>query len=462
MAVLGGGAAGLATALLLGRDGHDVTLVERDPFHVGRPLDALAWERRGLPHFRQPHALIPRGRLELREQLPDVYDALLAAGAYEVDLRPKLPGPLTASDVDLQYLAVRRPLIEWALRAAVTAEPSVRVIDAVEATGLALSEGRVVGVRIGGDVLDVDVVVDAMGRRGSTRAWLAAGGHPVDEPETTDCGVIYYCRYYALRDGFELPDGLWLLSPRGDLGYMAYATFPGDNRTFASVLAVPPGVPEWRRLKNPAVYQAAVARIPVLASWVDPEGVDPITEVLPMAGLRNSIRSLDGLPPGLFVVGDAFCHTDPVLAHGLAFALIHAAAVAAALREHADLGDASRSYREAVTPSAVERYQFASALDAQRLRLWTGGRVDPAHADGDFALFSVAAAGAVAFQDADVFRAFVRRIGLLDSTEVFDRDRALHQRIEAGFARIRATPRAPAGPPEAEMRELAGTVGVTD
>ncbi len=99
--------AGLSAALLLARDGHDVTLVERDRLHVGDPTDAPSWERKGIAHFLQPHAFIPRGRLELREHLRDVYDVLLAAGAHDVDLRRKLPGscqrrsktdPLTASE----------------------------------------------------------------------------------------------------------------------------------------------------------------------------------------------------------------------------------------------------------------------------------------------------------------------------------------------------------------------------
>ncbi len=83
----------------------------------------------------QPHAFIPRGRLELREHLRDVYDVLLAAGAHDVDLRRKLPGAATPEDADLQYPAVRRPLIEWGLRRAVTAEAGIRVLDGAHVTG---------------------------------------------------------------------------------------------------------------------------------------------------------------------------------------------------------------------------------------------------------------------------------------------------------------------------------------
>lgn len=101
-----------------------------------------------------------------------------------------------------------------------------------------------------------------------------------------------------------------------------------------------------------------------------------------MAGLRNSLRSYDpALVIGFVPVGDAYCHTDPVLAHGLSFGLIHAAALAAALREHEDLGDACKSYAAAIGTAIRERYDFATNLDEQRLRMWVGEPVDFASPD---------------------------------------------------------------------------------
>lgn len=452
VAVLGGGVGGMCAALLLARDDHAVTLVERDSFDVGEPSDAPAWRRRGVPHFLQPHAFIPRGRAELREHLIDVYESLLAAGAHDVDLRPKLPGATCAEDADLQYLAVRRPLIEWGLRRAVAHDARIRVLDGAQATAMALGHGRVCGVEVDGVEVPADVVVDALGRRTSTPIWLADAGGPTGSIETADCGVIYYSRYYRQRPGFELPDGPWFLSPRGDLGYLGYASFPGDNRTFAAVMAVPPGVKEWRGLNDAGAFEAAVARIPLLRSWVDPAGVEPVTDVMPMAGLRNSIRHCEPEAAiGLMPVGDAVCHTDPVLAHGLAFAIVHAVALAGALRSHDDLADAGAAYAAEVMPAIRERYTFAAEVDAQRHRMWLGQSVDPAHRDGDYALFTVVAAGAAATVDPDVFRVFIRRIGLLDSTQVLDGDKAMQLRIEEVFQQLLATPRPPQGPPRDEM-----------
>jgi 2-polyprenyl-6-methoxyphenol hydroxylase-like FAD-dependent oxidoreductase len=446
--VLGGGVAGLAAALLLARDGHRVTVVERDPLSLGAPDEAPGWPRKGIPHFLQPHAFIPRGRLELRSRFADVYADLLAAGAQEVDLRRKLPGDLLPADEVLQYLGARRPLLEWALRRAVTAEPRITVRDGEHVRGLAVEDGRVTGVLLDGGAVPADVVVDALGRRTPTPQWLAEQGLPT-ETEHSDCGVVYYSRYYRCRPGFDLPDEPFLLSPRGDLGYFAYSTFPGDNGTFATVLAVPPGVAEWRLLREETAYEAVVARIPSLAAWADPSGVDPITDVLPMAGLRNSLRHWS-TEAGLLPVGDAAAHVDPVLAHGLAFALVHADALSTALREHDDPVDRATAYAGAIRRELRERFDLATALDAQRLRMWLGQPVDFSSADGDYALFSQLAAGAAATMDPDVFRVFLRRIGLLDSTAVLDDDPALHRRIEQLFTEMRAVPR-PRPPSREEM-----------
>lgn len=153
--VLGGGVAGLSSALLLARDGHRVTLVERDAVVVGDAQASPTWERRGIPHFLQPHLLIPRGRLELLQEMPDVYESLIGAGARDVDPARRLSGPRQAGDEELQYLAVRRPLIEWALRRAVRTEPAVEVRESTTVDSL-------------DDTGDADIVVDAMGRRTPT------------------------------------------------------------------------------------------------------------------------------------------------------------------------------------------------------------------------------------------------------------------------------------------------------
>jgi 2-polyprenyl-6-methoxyphenol hydroxylase-like FAD-dependent oxidoreductase len=193
VAVLGAGTAGLSAALALARDGHRVTLVERDPLPIGAATDALAWPRRGISHFQQPHAFIPRGRKEMRTFFPDVFAALVDAGAWDVDLRPKIRGDARAEDEELAYFAARRPLIEWALRRAALDEPDVRVMSGATATGYVADAGdppRVTGVLTTDGPIRADLVIDAMGRRSASPAWIEAfRGRPQVE-RSSDCGVI--------------------------------------------------------------------------------------------------------------------------------------------------------------------------------------------------------------------------------------------------------------------------------
>src|SRR5262249_5266211 len=135
IAVLGGGVSGLAASLALARDGHEVVLVERDEFVVGEPLDAPGWVRHGIPHFLQAHAFPSRGRRELKTHFPDVFDALIDAGADDIPLWPKLRGEHRPEDEELAILGVRRPLIEWALRRAVVAQPGIRIDSGVKVEG---------------------------------------------------------------------------------------------------------------------------------------------------------------------------------------------------------------------------------------------------------------------------------------------------------------------------------------
>lgn len=453
---MGGGVTGLATALLLARAGHTVTLLDRDDLAAGESAAAPDWRRRGVPHFLQPHAFIPRGRAELKNLLPDVYDVLIRAGADDIDVRKKLPAEPEPDDADLFYLGVRRPVIEWALRRAVLAEPGIAVRSGAQIQGIRVEHGCVSGIRVNGAEVSARVLVDALGRRSPSTHWLAESGISLPPAVSSNCGVIYYSRYYRVRNGFELPEGPWILSPRGDLGYLGFASFPGDDGTFAALLAVPTGDPDWRVLKEAAAFEAVIKEIPMIRQWVDPAGTEPIAQVLPMAGLRNSLRAFDGAQvPGLFHVGDALGHTDPVLAHGLAFGLIHAAALNAALRDYDDLRDAFAYFSAATGPELGERYELASALDEQRHRMWVGEPVDFARRDGDYALFSMVAAGAAAATDPQIFRAFVRRIGLLDSTAVLDEDVALQARIEDIFQKLIASPRPPSGPPREELLAIA-------
>jgi choline dehydrogenase-like flavoprotein len=119
--VLGAGVCGLATAMLLSRDGHQVTALERDEDSVPESPE-VAWERwarDGVAQFRQAHFLHSRGRAVLEEELPGVADALEGAGATRFDPVPLMPPSIAdraprPGDERFVSITARRPILEQA------------------------------------------------------------------------------------------------------------------------------------------------------------------------------------------------------------------------------------------------------------------------------------------------------------------------------------------------------------
>src|SRR5688500_9821517 len=150
--VIGAGVAGLGTALALGRDGHRVTVLERDatPLPEG-PSDAFWWDRRGAPQVRHSHMFLARLRNLLRDRYPDVREALLAAGATELTIAEMLPVGMDPTpfpgDEDLAMIACRRTTFEWVLRSKVLEQDHVSFRDGVSVEALLVEGERVVGIR---------------------------------------------------------------------------------------------------------------------------------------------------------------------------------------------------------------------------------------------------------------------------------------------------------------------------
>jgi 2-polyprenyl-6-methoxyphenol hydroxylase-like FAD-dependent oxidoreductase len=442
---------GLAAALGVARAGHRAVVLERDEIGPSEdPEAAFRFARRGIPHYLQPHAFLPRGRRVLRDLAPDVLEALLEAGAEAQDLASRLTGPPEEGDEDLVYLWIRRPLIEWALRRAAAAEPGVELRAGTSVAALLTDEKgtHATGVGLkGGDVVHGDLVVDALGRYRPPPAW------PRPEGTEADCGAVYYCRYFRLAYGVEHLDGgpRNPLNPRGDLGYMGFNTFRGDNRTFAVILLAPKHDRELRVLKDERAWMEACAAMRPLDVMTSADYGRPVTGVMPMGGLMNVDRTHPGIR-GVLPMGDAFCHTDPAFAYGLSFALAHGEAIGRVARGASDPAEVFDGYFEEVTPEARERYRLACEMDEARTRAWQGDAVDPTRRDGCYPLFSFVTALVASPHDDEVLRRTIRRVGLLDRTRSFDEDEGLHRRIEEIVERLaQEHPPTPAGPPRTEL-----------
>jgi 2-polyprenyl-6-methoxyphenol hydroxylase-like FAD-dependent oxidoreductase len=467
VAIVGGGMAGMLAALLLARDGHRVTVYERDDTDLPGTADEAfdGWDRRGVAHARQSHALLARLRLILRERAPDVLDALAEQGATELTIERILPPDIEdresrPGDDDLVLLCCRRLTIEWVLRRAVTAEPGVVWRGGTGVAGLIASGTDVRGLRLDdGTTVDADLVVVGGGRNSPVMEWIAQLGGPVlPIEEQSDAGIIYLSRFYRLRDGRELPlltkDGAG-----GDLGYVAFAGFYGDNRTFSITFGIPTGDRELMALRDEDAWEAAIRTLTPLEPWTAEGLAEPITGVESMARLRNRIRRfvVDGEPvvTGLVVIGDAAMATNPWYGKGCSLAGIGAEALSRALAAHGrDRVALAQAMDEALRTDMEPHYTIACRQDADRIKLHTamheGSEPDAiAAATRDFILNGLIPATRT---DPDVFRRFFRSFNMLDAPDALLNDPVVIEAASAAHAAKDQRPaRPPLGPPREEL-----------
>ena len=432
--VLGGGVCGLATALVLARDGHDVLVLERDAAPVpDSPADAWdAWRRPGVAQFHQAHYLQPRSTQLLGAVLPDVRDALLAAGALRYDVlraAPPTVGPLQRRPDDDRFVTVtaRRTTLEQVVARAAADEPRVRVERGVEVDGLVTLRGdgapHVTGVRTAsGRRVAADLVVDATGRRSPLPAWLRAAGARPPLEEATDSGFSYYTRFFRSRDG-DLPQVRGPLST--PIGSFTVLTLPADLGTWSVTLVSDSHDRPLKELRHEDVWTAVVAACPQLAHWLDGE---PITGVLPMSGVldRYTRAVVDGAPvvTGLVPVADAWACTNPSLGRGITMGLIQAVCLRDALRDGP--ADDPRAFAERwddrVESAVTPWYRATLAVDRARLaemRALRDGQV-PEPPQGRAALGPALARAAG--HDAELFRALLEIVSCLAlPAEVFSR-----------------------------------------
>lgn len=385
--VVGAGVGGLATALFAARSGHSVTVVERDDTPLPTDPDgAFDWDRHGAPQVRHSHAFLARLRNLLRDRHPDVLDALFAAGAAELRFMDMLPEHMDRTpqqgDEDLVALACRRTTFEWVLRRIVTASHGIEIMHGTPVTALCAllpaagsdlaGAPMVTGVVLAdGTTLDADVVVGAGGRRMDVPALLGEIGATIAET-TEDTGIIYMSRFFRLLDGAEFPPQVGPIG--GDLGYLRYGVFPGDNRTFSVTLAIGTDDGEMRRLLlDEDTFLTVAGALTATAPYVESDRSEPITGVEVMGGLINRRRRFldDDERPcvlGFHVVGDAHTATNPLYGRGCSLAMVQAQLLVDLLGVHGATTTGSNiersiAYEHASDAEIIPWYQAAVDMD---------------------------------------------------------------------------------------------------
>lgn len=481
--IIGGSVAGLSTALALSDQGHRVTLLEKEQLaECASPVEAFErWERRGAPQTRHSHAFLARLHNEIKQKTPALYAALIEAGADTIPFsemtREFFPdAPALPEDEEITLLACRRITFDWALRRHVQQHTDTDLRDGAEAVGLeaerdeATGLPRVTGVRVRESdgataIVPADLVVDASGRNTHLRRWLEEIDADRLEQESESCGIFYCSRFYRILDGVEPPA---MEGPIGaDLGYMKYAIFMGDSRIFSITLAASPGDDALRQVRHADVFDRAARNLPSTRRWVDPAISEPITDVHTYANLKNTLRSFvrEGRPLalGLFPIGDALMHQNPLAGRGCTLAWIAGHRLADAFAAHPEDPMAfARLLDESVSRELVPWYQSMRDQDrgaGEVAREQASGR-DPyafQREDGSIDpkayMRSLLRDGLMPAlrEDIGVLRAFMRVFNLLDAPGDIMAQPGLMQRVLAIWQQREQREPIDFGPDRSEM-----------
>ena len=418
--IIGAGVVGLGTAMLLAGDGHQVTVLERDPISPPEPVEAWErWQRPGLNQFRLPHFFLAGFRSVVDAELPEVSGALRAAGALRLNVIGDAPREMTGGwrdgDDCYELLTGRRPVVEAVIATQAAATRGVEVRRGTAVTGMVSGASalpgvpHVTGVRTrDGESIPADLVVDMSGRRSALPGWLSEIGARDPAEELEDSGFVYYGRHFRSVDGSVPP----AIGPNVmDWGTITSLTLPADNGTWAIALVTSSKDTALRPLRETGRWEAVVRGLPLVAHWLDGTPIEDGVQV--MAHLEDRYRGFvaDGRPvaTGVVAVADSWACSNPANGRGASIGMMHAVTLRDQLREVGleDPAAFAEAFHTATARTVEPWYRATLATDRYRLAEIESGVRGRTYDPQDSQYQLGKALGVAAGQDPDCLRAYL-------------------------------------------------------
>ncbi|MBH1935786.1 pyridine nucleotide-disulfide oxidoreductase [Streptomyces sp. AV19] len=381
--VIGSGLAGLTAAQALVDHMDRVTVVERDRLPQGPR------RRRGVPHARHAHHLMPPGRQGLEQLFPGITRELHAAGMVNVRVPQDtlLLGPggwIPRFEGELAMTTGSRDVLDAVVRDRLRADPKVTFLQEHEAVGLrAGRHDTVTGLWVRGRdrgtpggwgeprVIDAEFIVDASGDASRAPRWLDELGYGTPQETVSGTGTgcasalfappvghvadWTYLRLMASpdapREGVLAPvaGGKWMVSLSGG--------FSGG--LFGS--AGPDGLPAGH---DGFLRAAGELRHPLLREVL--EGATPLGPVYRSRLGENRWRHYERMrrwPDQFLVVGDALATFNPSYGHGMSVAVHCALLLDSLLRSHGSPVGVTYRLRQSLARQVASAWQAATTAD---------------------------------------------------------------------------------------------------
>ncbi|HET8933878.1 MAG TPA: hypothetical protein VFN67_10575 [Polyangiales bacterium] len=340
--------AGLAAARVLSDRAQHVLVLDGDS-QSDDTADAVP--RKGVAQGRHVHLLLKSGEVVLERLFPGFCAELLAAGSHSMDLAREMAWfharawKPRCDDFPVHFQ--RRPVLEQITRRRTQAIENVELRGGSRVTSLVCERGRVVGVKVGEQLIAADLVVDASGRGSQVAKWITEEGFSKPPVDSVGIDVSYATAIVRL---VEPPTefnamALYPALPVPGWGIL----FPIDHgQHIVTLMGYFDDVPSTERAGF-IEFSARLGQPHIHALIHDADFVTEIARFHFKGTRYIRYDKAKHLPRGLVALGDAVCSFNPVFGQGMSTALMTAEVLEQMAQETLDIDPRAYFQRVAKT-----------------------------------------------------------------------------------------------------------------